>query len=50
MNAEQSFFVRNEIKYSGLMISREGIIPLSDKEDAIKNIAVPTTKKQVQVS
>ena len=41
-----SFFARNELEYLGFRITtRKGIIPLPDKVEAIKNIAVPTTKK-----
>ena len=43
MNAEKSFIARNELEKA-----REGIMPLPDKVEAIKNIAVPTTKKQLQ--
>ena len=46
MNAEKSFFDRNKLKYQGFKITRLGIIPLPDKVEAIKNLVVPTTKKQ----
>ena len=36
------------MEYLGFKITREGIIPLPDKVEAIKNIAVPTTKRQLQ--
>ena len=42
---EKSFFARNELEYLGL---RQGIMPLPDKVAAIKNIAVPTTEKQLR--
>ena len=42
--AEKSFFARNELKYIGFKITREGIMSLPDKVEAIENIAVPTTK------
>ena len=48
VNAEKSFFARNELEYLGFKITREGIMPLPDKVEAIKNIAVPTTKKQLR--
>ena len=48
VNAEKYFFVRNELEYLGFKMSREGIIPLSDKVEALKNIDIPTTKKQLQ--
>ena len=48
VNAENFFFTRSELEYLGFRISRQEIIPLPDKVEAIKNIAVPTTKKQVR--
>ena len=48
VNADKSFFARNELECSCIKIPREGIFPLPDKVDAIKNIAVLTTKKQMQ--
>ena len=47
VNAEKSFFARNELEYLGFKITRQGIMPLPDKVETIKNIAVPTTKKQL---
>ena len=44
-NAEKSFFARNELEYLGFKIIRQGIMPLLDKLEAIKNIDVSTTKK-----
>ena len=44
VNAEKSFFVRNELKYLEFRIIRQGIMPLPDKVEAIKNIALPPTK------
>ena len=48
VNAERSFFARNELEYLGFKITREGIMPLPDEVEAIKNIAVPITKKQLR--
>ena len=48
MNAEKSFFVRDELEYLGFKIIREGIMPLPDKVEAIKSIAVPKTKRQLR--
>ena len=39
------FFARNELEYLGLRVIRQDITPLPDKVEAIKSIAVPTTKK-----
>ena len=48
VNAEKSFFARSSLEYLGFKITREGIMPLPDKVQAIKNIAPPTTKKQLR--
>ena len=48
VNAEKSFFAKDELEYLGFKITRTGIMPLPDKVQAIKNIAVPTTKKQLR--
>ena len=47
-NAEKYFFARNELEYLGFRITRQGITSLSDEVETIKNIAVPTTKKQLR--
>ena len=49
VNAEESFFARNELEYLGSRITRQGIMPLPDKVEAIKNIAIPTTKNSQEV-
>ena len=48
VSAEKSFFARNELEHLGFWIARQGIMPLPDKVEAIKDIAVPTTKKQLR--
>ena len=49
MNTEKSFFARNELEYLGFRITRQGItMPLPDKVEAIKNIAVSTTKRELK--
>ena len=40
VNAEKSFYDRNELEYLGFKIARQAIIPLPHKVEA--NIAVPT--------
>ena len=45
MNAEKFFCARNGLEYLGFKISRESIMSLPDKVEAIKNIAVPITNK-----
>ena len=49
VNAEKSFFAKDELQHLGFKITRNGLMPLPDKVQAIKNIAVvPTTKKQLR--
>ena len=48
MNIEKSFFARNELEYLGFKIPRECIMPLPDKVEAIKNIIVLISKKQLR--
>ena len=48
MNAGKSFFARNELEYLGFKITIKGVIPLPDKVEARKNVAVPTTKEQLR--
>ena len=45
INTEKFFFTRNELEYLGCRITKQGIMPFPDKIEAIKNRAVPTTKK-----
>ena len=48
VNAEKSLYARNELEYLGFKTIREGIMLLPGKVEAIKNISVPITKKQLQ--
>jgi transposase InsO family protein len=48
INAEKSFFAKDELDYLGFKITRNGIMPLPDKVQAIQNIAPPKTKKQLR--
>ena len=48
VTAEKSFFARNEFEYVDFKITRQNILSLPDEVEAIKNKAVPTTKKQLQ--
>ena len=48
INAEKSFFARDNLEYLGFKITRQGIMPLPDKVQAIKDIAVPTNKKHLR--
>ena len=38
-------FARDNLDYLGFKITTQGIMPLPDKVQAIKHIAVPTNKK-----
>ena len=48
VNAKKSHFCTDEVEYLGYRISRKGIQPIPKKVDAIQNIAVPTTKRQLR--
>ena len=48
INAEKSFPVRDNLVYLGFKIFRQDTMPLPDKVQAIKGIAVPTNKKQLR--
>jgi hypothetical protein len=48
VNINKSFFGQTELEYLGYWITREGIQPLPKKINAIKNIAAPTTKKELR--
>jgi len=48
INAEKSFFARDELEYLGFKITRQDTTPLPDKVQAIKSLVVPKTKKQLR--
>jgi transposase InsO family protein len=48
VNAKKSFFGKDQLEYLGYWITRSGIQPLPKKVEAIKNIAVPKTRKQLR--
>ena len=48
INAKKSFFGKTELEYLGYWITREGIMPIPKKIEALKNVAVPTTKRQLR--
>ncbi len=48
VNATKSFFGREELEYLGYWITHGGIKPLSKKVEAMHNLAVPKTQKQVR--
>ena len=48
VNAKKSHFAVSEVEYLGYWITRNGIQPLPNKVQAIKNIAPPKTRKQLR--
>ena len=48
VNATKSFFAKEELEYLGYWITREGVMPVPKKVQAILNIAIPKTKKQLR--
>ena len=45
INAEKSKFARDSLEYLSFLITREGIMSLPNKVQAINHIAVPNNKK-----
>ena len=50
VNAEKSFFARDNLENLGFKITSQGMMPLPDKVQDIKGIAVPNNKKQLRSS
>jgi RNase H-like domain found in reverse transcriptase/Reverse transcriptase (RNA-dependent DNA polymerase)/Integrase zinc binding domain len=48
VNANKSFFGKPELEYLGYWITRNGIQPVTKKIDAILNIDVPKTKRELR--
>lgn len=48
VNANKSFFGRDQLEYLGYWISRHGVQPLPQKVAAIHNLKPPKTKKQLR--
>ena len=48
VNCEKSFFGREETEYLGFWITRKGVRPQTKKVEAINNLKVPTTKRQLR--
>ena len=44
VNANKSFFGRAELEYLGYWVTRDGVQPLTNKVQAISNIAPPTNR------
>jgi Reverse transcriptase (RNA-dependent DNA polymerase) len=47
-NAKKSYFTKPELEYLGYWVTQNGISPTTTKVNAIANIAVPTTKKELR--
>ena len=48
VNVSKSHFCQHKLEYLGYLINRESVRPTMRKVEAIKNIAPPKTRKQVQ--
>ena len=48
VNAGKSFFARTELEYLGYWVTCEGIQPMPNKVDAIKNLAPPKNCRQLR--
>ena len=48
INADKSFFGKNEIEYLGYWVTRQGVQPMPKKVDAILNMAEPKNRKQLR--
>ena len=48
VNESKSSFAQTSLKYLGYLISRDGIQPMPDKVEAIRNMAPPKTRRQLQ--
>ena len=48
INASKSFFAQEELEYLGYWITREGILPIKKKIEAILKIARPTSRKELR--
>ena len=48
VNTNKSFFGRAELEYLGYWVTRDGVQPVTNKVDAINNIAPPSNCKQLR--
>ena len=48
VNARKCFFGTAKVEYLGYMITRNGIKPIAKKVDAIQQIAIPKTRKELR--
>ena len=48
INADKLFSARDNLEYLDIKITRQGIIPLTDEVQAIKDRVIPTNKRHVK--
>ena len=48
INAAKSFFAIDNLEYLSFQITRQGIMPLPDRVQAIKHKAVPTNEQELR--
>ena len=48
VNASKSCFDAHKFNYLGYHVTREGVMPIPKKVEAIKALAVPKTRKQLR--
>jgi hypothetical protein len=48
INAAKSFFARTQLEYLGYWLTRDGVMPLNKKVEAINNLAPPTNCTEVR--
>ena len=48
VNARKSCFVPHEFEYLGYCITRDGVMPIPNKFEAIQALVVPKTRKQLR--
>ena len=48
VNAKKSFFAKPELEYLGYWVTRQGVQPLPNKVEAIKNLAPPNTRRKLR--
>ena len=48
VNAKKSFFAQKELEHLGHLVRTKHVTPLSKKAQAMLNVALPKTKKEIQ--
>ena len=48
VNAGKSCFGAHKFEYLGYCITRDGVVPIANKDEAIQSRAVPNTRKQLR--